>query len=661
VIQDDDASLAERLTQGQALRYFFRVLDEAQPQRGLLLLCLGGALLNAGVEVSMPRLMASGIDTFMLNQGPTSPPSAVSTSPPSTSSTSRVSTASTSPVSTSPTSTSPASTASASTALSGTPHRLGWIQPLVGPDKLFNDPLVCLGWLYLVAVLLSALLTFAVGYGFNHLGQRVVQRLRDRLFAHLHQLPLTYFDGNPVGRLVTRVANDTGTISEFFTGILANLLCDLVKLAVLLLALVLSSPKLTLSLLVLAPPALAASLAFQRVNARVNRDLRRLLAQLNAFIQENLQGLSTIKAFTAEASMLDKFDQQNGEYLRVEMQLLHLYMLFRPLFGAISMVATAIVLGVGGAQVAAGNLSLGTLVLFLFYLKMLFAPLDDLAERFSVLLSAAVAAERIYKILDTPSEPGLRAGPPPVRVRGAVQFQEVHFAYDPAKPVLQGVSFSLEPGHKLALVGATGSGKSTMISLLQRIYALEEGGSGQILLDGVDIREWPVEALRRQFGVIQQDLFLFRASLNQNIKLFRDITPSSLEEALRVSRAQQVVEAHPEGLERLLGERGHQLSQGERQLVSFARALVGDPPILILDEATASIDSHTEQAIQEALHDLLQGRTAILVAHRLSTIQECDQILVLEQGQVIERGNHRELMEQNGAYAHLVRQQLETV
>lgn len=580
-----------KLSQRQALYYFRRVLGEARDQRWMIALCLFGSLLQAGVEVRLPQVMASGIDQFMISKA---------------------------------------------------------------PGQLRMDGLMHLGLVYLVLVLTAAVLGFLLTLGFNRVGQLVVERLRNHLFEHLHRLPIGYFDGNPVGRLVTRVANDTGTLSEFFTGVVANLLCDLLKLLVLLGALFWASPRLTASVLVLAPLALLASVLFQRANTNVNREIRRMLAQLNAFIQENLQGLATLKSFTAEAKMQKDFDRQNTEYLGVEMRLVYLYMLFRPLFGTISMLSLAIILWVGGWQVTTGQISLGTLVMFVFYLKMLFAPLDDLAERFNVLQSAAVAAERLFLILDAEPEP--QGGQVLNSCRGRIEFRDVHFAYDPQKPVLQGVSFVLEPGQKLALVGATGSGKTTVTALLQRLYPLQEGG---ILLDGVDIRDLQVDSLRRQFGIIQQELFLFRASLRHNVTLYRDVSETALSESLRISRASRVVEAHPEGLDRKLGERGNQLSQGERQLVSFARALVDDPPVLIMDEATASIDSLTEQAIQEALQEVLEGRTAILVAHRLSTIQHCDQILLLDQGKVVERGTHRELMELDGAYANLVRHQLE--
>lgn len=331
-----------KLSQRQALHYFQRVLSEARDQRWLVALCLLGSLLEAGVEVHMPQVMASGIDQFMISQA------------------------------------------------HGTVRMEG---------------LMHLGMVYLGLVLTASTLGFLLTLGFNRVGQLVVERLRNHLFEHLHRLPISYFDGNPVGRLVTRVANDTGTLSEFFTGVVANLLCDLLKLLVLLGALFWASPRLTMSVLVLAPPALLASLLFQRANTRVNREIRRLLAQLNAFIQENLQGLATLKSFTAEARMQREFDRQNLEYLGVEMRLVYLYMLFRPLFGTISMLSLAIILWVGGWQVTTGQISLGTLVMFVFYLKMLFAPLDDLAERFNVLQSAAVAAERLFLILDAAPEP----------------------------------------------------------------------------------------------------------------------------------------------------------------------------------------------------------------------------------------------------------------
>ncbi|CAN0318129.1 unnamed protein product, partial [Phaeothamnion confervicola] len=342
-----------------------------------------------------------------------------------------------------------------------------------GPDALTG--LQAKGLVYLVLVATSAALSYSVTIGFNRLGQTVVENLRNRLFEHLQRLPVSYFDRNPVGRLVTRVVYDTGTLSEFFTGILSNFLGDVLKLLVLTAALVYSSGQLALVLWVLLPPLLWAALVFQRDNTRINRVLRRQLAQLSGFLQENLQGLTTLKAFTAEASMQTEFDRHNGAYFAAEMQILRLYTLFRPLFGSVATLAQALILGVGAYQVANHQITLGTLVLFLFYLKMFFAPLDDLAERFNVLQSAAVSAERIFDILDFPEEPG-QTGRALERCRGLIEFADVHFAYDPAKPVLQGVSFCLEPGQKLALVGATGSGKTTITALLQRMYDLQAGG-----------------------------------------------------------------------------------------------------------------------------------------------------------------------------------------
>jgi ABC-type multidrug transport system fused ATPase/permease subunit len=304
-----------------------------------------------------------------------------------------------------------------------------------------------------------------------------------------------------------------------------------------------------------------------------------------------------------------------------------------------------------------GEISLGTVVAVLFYLRMIFWPLEELADKFNILQGAVVASERIFRILDTAPEPSAPARPEG-RLRGHIEFRDVHFAYEPDKPVLRGVSFEVKPGEVLALVGPSGSGKTTIGALLLGFYPLQGQGSGQILVDGVPLEEWDRRQLRRNMALVQQDLFLFRGDVGHNLTLFSEVPPAALERALQVSRAAEVVERLPGGLAAPVQERGVTLSQGERQLLSFCRALATDPPVLILDEATASIDSKTEAAIQEALHGMLEGRTALVVAHRLSTIQEADRILVLKKGEIVEEGSHEELLARDGLYAHLYRTQM---
>jgi ATP-binding cassette, subfamily B, multidrug efflux pump len=549
------------------------------------------------------------------------------------------------------------------------------LHQLSGPERL--GALQRLGLAYCGLLAGASALSYAITLGLGHIGQRVVQLIRSQVFAKLHRLPIRYFDINPVGRVVTRVANDTGTVSELFTGVIANLLNSLLKLVSVWIALWWVSPKLTALLLLILPPAALATVWFQRESKEVQRQSRILMAKLNAFLQESLQGLPVIKAFTAEGTMDRRFGERNDEYTECENQMIFLYCAFRPVFATCSILALAILTTVGGLAILEKQLSLGSLVSYIFYLKMLFAPLDNLAEKFNVFQGAAVAAERIFEIIDAPEEPSGQTRGAADPEANVVEFRRVNFSYTADKPVLKEISFAIKPGQKVALVGATGSGKTTIVQLLLGYYPLEQvgnwaaapenGGLGEILLWGKPLPEYDKRWLRSQFGFVQQDLFLFHADLTRNVNLFREIEPEQLSQALRTSRADLVLQrlentkedspavpGEASSGERALGERGLQLSQGERQLLSFARALVGEPPVVILDEATANIDSVTEATIQLALESVLEGRTALIIAHRLSTIERCDLILVMDQGRIVERGNHQQLMEQGGLYAGLV-------
>jgi ATP-binding cassette subfamily B multidrug efflux pump len=512
--------------------------------------------------------------------------------------------------------------------------------------------------LYLALLALNFLLSYGSTYGLNVLGEKAVVILRSHVYRHLHRLPVRYFDENPVGRIVTRVTNDTATLSELFTSVIATAVSDVALFGGILAVLLVLDGQLTWRLFLLAPPLVALALWFKWASQKVYRVIRVQLARLNTFLQEAVQGVIVLKAFSAQGRSSERFASLGEEYFRTQMRLIYIFAVFRPLIDAFATSAVALVIWFGGGQVLRGSMTIGTLVAFLAYLRMLFMPLQDLAEKFNILQSSVVASERIFKLLDTPAEePG--EGRVPEAPCGEIRFEDVSFSYEEGQPVLRGVSFEIPCGKTVALVGPTGSGKTTLTSLLLRFYDLKPG-NGRILVDGIPVHEWDLRALRSQFAFVPQELFLFAGSLERNITLFREIAPEGLVQALRVSRAEAVIARLPLGLSHPLNERGTIISQGERQLISFARALAAGPRILVLDEATASVDSRTEMLIQQALRGLLQDRTALVVAHRLSTVQDAHTIVVLSKGRVVEQGSHEELLARGGLYAHLYRTQFAT-
>ncbi|MEJ2368422.1 MAG: ABC transporter ATP-binding protein, partial [Acidobacteriota bacterium] len=526
-------------------------------------------------------------------------------------------------------------------------------QRIRAPDR---RGVIHLALYYILLLVINFFLSYGVTMGLNHLGQRAVYRIRGDLWRKLHRLPVRYFDENPVGRLVTRVTNDTATLSDLFDSVLATATSDVTLFVGILLVLFFLDAGLTLRLFLLAPPLILLSLWFKRVSQKIYRIVRVQMARLNTFLQEAVSGMVVIKSFVHEAVSTRQFARINDAFYHTQLRLIYIYAVFRPLIDAFATSAIALVVWFAGSQILGRQLSVGTLVAFLLYLRMLFMPLQDLAEKFNILQSSVVASERLFAILDRPDQnPGKGRTTPSADPQ--IVFDHVSFAYDEGNPVLKDVSFRVPRGKTVALVGPTGSGKTTIVSLLLRLYDLERN-HGRILVDGLPLREWDMDALRRRFSLVQQDLFLFSGSLEHNITLFDGGSghrPEDLKRILEMSRLEKVIHKLPDGLAHELNERGPVLSQGERQIVSFARALAHKGEILILDEATASVDSQTEMLIQQALQDLLKDRTAIIIAHRLSTIQEADLILVLKKGRIVEQGNHDELLSAGGLYAHLYR------
>jgi len=519
------------------------------------------------------------------------------------------------------------------------------------------------GLAFLVVAAAGAGLVLLREWLMNRTGQRIVFELRNALFKHLLRLPVAWFDRHPVGWTVTRTTSDVDALSELFTTGVATVAYDLLTIAVIMVVLVVLAPPLALVALLLLPAMIWVSFRF-RLNARVAyRATRASLSRMNAFLQERLSGLAVVRLFRREAASSRRFDQLNSQYYRDNLVTVKHFSLFFPTVDVLSRAVKMGCLVWGGWLLVEGRISLGVFVQFWMYLDYVFEPIRELAERYNVLQAAMAAAERIFGILDTPIEPvvaaaasGVAAGPvlpPPSREAPAVEFRDVSFAYGDGPPVLQEVSFTVASGERVAVVGHTGAGKTTLVSLLCRFY---EAQHGRILVHGRDLTDVPQHELRRRITVVHQDVFLFSDTLAANIRMADPGMPDERVVAMAAAvEADGFIRRLPQGYATRLQERGANLSSGQRQLVAFARALAAHPDILVLDEATSSVDSETEAAIERATARLMQGRTCLVIAHRLSTVVNADRILVMHKGRVHEQGTHAQLMARRGLYRKLYR------
>ncbi|SDX25793.1 ABC transporter ATP-binding protein [Tepidimicrobium xylanilyticum] len=518
------------------------------------------------------------------------------------------------------------------------------------------DGLTKIGFIFLTTIAIAFLFDYLQVYVLNYASQKIIFNIRQEIFSHIQSLSISYFDKNPVGRLVTRVTNDTENLNEMYTGVLVNLFKDIFILVGIMLIMITMNFRLALVSFALIPIILMISIVFRKKVREVYRLGRVQLAKINSTLNENIVGMKTIQIFNKEKKIFNQFDQINRDYLNTSIREVKLYSIFRPSIEVIRSLGLALLLYYGGYQVLSGVIEFGVLYAFVEYLQRFFQPILDITEKYNILQSAMASSERIFAVLDEDTKIANPKNPVPLtQCKGKIEFKNVWFAYEEENWVLKNISFTINPGETVAFVGATGAGKTSIINLITRFYDIQRG---EILIDGVNIKDYDKYELRRNIGVVLQDVFLFSGTIKDNIRLNNEHIKD--DEIIKISKyvnAHHFIQKLPQQYEEPVMERGSTLSAGERQLLAFARTLAFNPSILILDEATANIDTETELLIQDALAKLIKGRTTIAVAHRLSTIQNADKIIVLKDGSIVEMGNHQELLEKEGIYYDLYRLQ----
>lgn len=519
------------------------------------------------------------------------------------------------------------------------------------------DVIIATAIKYAVVLALSFAFNIAQTWILQKTGQNIILQMRKDLYRHIQSLGSRYFDITPVGKLVTRVTNDVEALNEMYSGILVQLFRNIVKIVGLAGVMLMLDVRLAAISFVLMPLVIGLTVLCQKIARNIYRLYRTRLTDINTFLSEHLSGMKIIQIFGRQERKFEEFHDKNTKLYKAFYREMLMYAVFRPLIYILSILSLMIVLWFGSKNVFDEIISVGTLYIFSNYIRSFFDPIQELAEQFSTLQSSIASAEKIFTVMDEDEFiPGVENPKQPDKIIGKIEFDHVWFAYDGKNYVLKDVSFVINPGEKVAFVGATGAGKSSILNLIGRYYDIQKG---HIYIDGIDIRQLSKKKLRSAIGQMQQDVFIFEGDVAYNIRLNdNDITDEQVKEAAEYVNASHFIEKLPQGYHEPVTERGATFSAGERQLLSFARTLAHNPSILVMDEATANIDTETEILIQEALEKLMDGRTTIMVAHRLSTIQHADCIMVMHKGRICERGTHRELLEQDGIYRKLYELQI---
>ena len=512
------------------------------------------------------------------------------------------------------------------------------------------------GILFLLLLFSGFFLNLADTWLLQKMGQQIVYKLREETFTHIHSLSLSFFNTTPVGKLVTRVSNDTEAVNELFSTILVKLFKNVVKIigyAVVMLSINVKMAGISFLLL---PLVAILTFVFRHLSRKAYQITRNKITELNTFLSEHISGMKLIQIFAREKEKYSEFEGKSMELYRANFREIMTFAIFRPSIYLVSVIAMILVIRTGSLSVLNGSLSLGTLFVFITYISSFFEPIQELSEQLGTLQSSIASAEKIFSVLDVKPEIVSPADPAPVNILGEIEFRHVWFAYEEENYILKDVSFVIHPGEKAAFVGATGAGKSTILNLIGRYFDIQKG---QILIDGIDIHEIDLDVLRGAIGQVQQDVFIFTGDIKSNISLNNEaISPDNVRQAAEIVNADPFIQKLPHGYDEPVTERGSTLSAGQRQLLSFARTLAYNPKILVLDEATANIDTETETLITQALARLMDGRTTIMVAHRLSTIQHADKIIVMHHGEIKESGTHQELLAKDGLYKKLYELQL---